>query len=338
MFLQQTLPFPGKLSAMSGAEKKRAEMLGADSQALANDLTREVKAAYYDLYLVDRRMELLRENHDLLRNFEEIARKQYEVGMGKLSDVLRAQTEISSLVNDSIALEQTRVSAQAMVNALRNAPVDSPISAIPEIRPPFLELTMSTMGPLAESNRPELKSMKLATAMQKAELAAAQKEYYPDFMVRGAYKQMMDAPDQWELMVGVTVPIAPWSVKKYSASRQAAGERVSQAADDYRTVHNLISSQVLDALSKVQSSQAQLHIIRGTIIPQALQTLQSTAAAYQTGKQDFLTLVDAERMLLDAKREYHVEVMQLLTARAQLERAVGLSMEEIEQSLAGSRQ
>jgi cobalt-zinc-cadmium efflux system outer membrane protein len=337
-FLQQTLPFPGKLSAISGAERKRAEMLAADSQALAEDLTRSVKDGYYELYFVDRRMELLRENHSLLKNFEEIARKQYEVGMGKLSDILRAQTELSSLSSDSIGLEQTRVSAQAMVNALRNKPVQEAIPPIPEIQPSLLDLTLEQISPLAETNRPELKSMKLATAMQQAELQAAKKEYYPDFMVRGAYKQMMDVPDDWELMVGMTVPIAPWSLKKYSAESRSAQAKVSQSTYDFSTMRNMISFQVLDALSKMQSSQAQIRIVRGTIIPQAEQSLQATVAAYQTGKQDFMTLVDTERMLLDAKRDYHMAVMRLLAARAQLERAVGLSIGEIDQSFTGSQQ
>ena len=335
--IQQEFPFPGKLAAMSGAEKKRSEMLLADSLTLADDLIRDVKNAYFELYLVDRQKGILRVNRDLLINFEEIARKEYEVGIGKQSDVLRAQTEISLLINDSIALEQNRISLQAMVNALRNKPVDSSIPFVPEIQPAMVDLTFEKVGPFAEASRPELKSMMFAARMQEAELNAAKKEYYPDFMVRGMYKQMRDFPDDWELMLGMTVPIAPWSYKKYSAGTRGAHAQVSQATYDYSTMRNEVSSQVRDALAKVHSNQAQIQVIRGTIIPQARQTLQSTVASYQTGKQDFLTLIDTERMLLDAELKYHRAVMLLLASRAALERAVGLSMDEIEQSVKGSR-
>jgi outer membrane protein TolC len=324
-FLQQMLPFPGKLSAMAGAEKKRAEMLAAESKSLSEEVMRSMKEAYFELYLVDRRMELLRENHVLLKNFEEIARKQYEVGMGKLSDVLRAQTELSTLCSDSIGLEQTRTSAQAMANALRNKPVDEQIAVIPEILPDFREYTYEKIAPLAENSRPELQSMKLATAMQQAEFVVAKKERYPDFMVRGAYKRMAEVPDAWEIMVGMTVPIAPWSLKKYSAGERSAGASMSQSTEEYNAMRLMIASQVLDALSKMQSNQAQVRILRGTIFPQAEQSLQATLAAYQTGKQDFMTLVDTERMLLDAKRDYHMAVMRLLAARAQLERDVSIA-------------
>lgn len=329
-FLQQMVPFPGKLSARSEPERKRAEMLQADSAALAAEVARQAKEAFYELYLVDRRRDLLNENRDLLRFFEEVARKQYEVGTGKQSDILRAQTELSTVVKDSIELEQTGISDRAMVNALRAKPADSAIRPIPEIPPPFTNLTMERVGPLAEANRPELKSMTFALAMQQAGLAAAKKEYYPDFMVRGSYKQMRDAPDDWEFMVGITVPLAPWSAGKYSASTRNAKALESQAAYEFANRRNQVLSQVRDALARVQSSQAQIEIIRESIIPQARQTLQSTIAAYRTGKQDFLTLIDTRRMMLDAELEYHTAVTRLLESRAQLEQAVGVSLEEME--------
>ncbi len=336
--LQQMLPFPGKLSAMSSAEKKRSEMLDADKQTLADDLIRDVKTAYYELYFIDRKKEILLEKRGLLKNFEEIARKQYEVGIGTQSDILRAQTEISLITKDSIDLEQNRISALAMINALRNKPMDAVIPLLPEIQSPSLQLIIDKIMSLAEVNRSELVSMKLNTAMQQAELRAAKKEFYPDFMVRGTYKQMAENPDYWALMVGLSIPVAPWSLKKYSAGASSSEALVSQATQDYNAMHNMVASQVRDAVAKVECNQAQIQIIRQTIIPQATQTLQSVIAAYQTGKQDFLMLIDAERMLLMAKQDYHMAVMNFLASQAQLERAVGLSIEEIGQSLKGGRQ
>jgi outer membrane protein TolC len=290
------------------------------------------------LYLVDRRKEILLEKRDLLKNFEEIARKQYEVGMGSQSDILRGQTEVSLVVKDSIELEQNRISAIAMLNALRNKPTGAAIPSLPEIRPPSIEFTIDKIMPLAETNRPELVSMKLNTVMQQAMLNAAKKEFYPDFMVRGTYKQMTDLPDDWALMVGLSIPVAPWSLNKTSAGARSSEALVSQSTQDYNAMRNMVASQVRDAVAKVESNQAQIQIIRQTIIPQATQTLQSVIAAYQTGKQDFLMLLDAQRMLLMAKLDYHMAVMNLLASQAQLERAVGLSMEEIGQSLSGGRQ
>lgn len=104
--IQQMIPFPGELGAMAEAERKRTGMLKADQQTQEQNIVRNVKSLYYELYLKDRQMEINHETHMLVRDFVEIAQKQYQVGMGKQSDILRAQTELSSLANDSIVLLQ----------------------------------------------------------------------------------------------------------------------------------------------------------------------------------------------------------------------------------------
>ena len=95
---------------------------------------------------------------------------------------------------------------------------------------------------------------------------------------------------------------------------------------------NMVASEVNDALLKVQSSMQRLSLSRETLIPQALETLRSALAAYQTGKDEFLMLLDTQRMLVMAKMDHHMAVMSLLDAQSQLERAVGLSIDEIDKS------
>jgi outer membrane protein TolC len=61
-------------------------------------------------------------------------------------------------------------------------------------------------------------------------------------------------------------------------------------------------------------------------------------ASYKTGKEEFLMLIDIQRMLAMAKLDYHMAVMSLLDSQSQLERAVGMNIEEIGQAPKGGRQ
>jgi outer membrane protein, heavy metal efflux system len=336
--IQQMFPFPGKLGSMARAKQKRTGMLTADRQTLQQDIVRNVKTLYFDLYLKNRQMEINHETRALVREFVDIARKQYELGMGKQSDILRAQTELSSLGNDSLVLVQQRKSMEGMLNALCNRPVTTDIGLIPEIDPTMPDFELSTLLAVAEKNRPELKSMLLGVEMQKAERSAAGKEYLPDFMVRGMYKQMTSAPDDWSLMVGATVPIAPWSLGKNSAGTARGDANVKAAQGDLDNMKNMIASEVNDALLKVKSSMERLKLSKESSIPQAQQTLISAMASYKTGKEEFLMLIDIQRMLAMAKQEYHMAVMNLLDSQSQLERAVGMNIEEIGQAPKGGRQ
>jgi cobalt-zinc-cadmium efflux system outer membrane protein len=335
--IQQMFPFPGKLGSMAHAEQKRTDMLTADRQTREQDIVRNVKGLYYDLYLKNRQSEINHETRALVREFVDIARKQYELGKGKQSDILRAQTELSALGNDSIVLVQQRKSMQGMLNALCNRPVTAEIGFIPEIDPALREYDLGALLALAEKNRPELKSMQYGVEMKQAERAASGKEYLPDFMVRGTYKQMASLPDDWSLMIGATVPIAPWSLGKTASGNGRNDANVKTAQAELDNMKNMIASEVNDALLKVKSSMERIALSRESVIPQARQTLASALASYKTGKEEFLMLIDIQRMLAMAKLDYHMAVMNLLDSQSQLERAVGMSIEDIGQSVKGGR-
>jgi outer membrane protein TolC len=335
--IQQMFPFPGKLGAAAKAEQKRTGMLMADRQTLEQEIVRTVKNVYFDLYLKCRQAEINHETRMLVSEFVDIARKQYELGMGKQSDILRAQTELSALGNDSIVLVQQRKSMEGTLNALCNRPVTTDIGFIPEIDPAMPDFELSTLLAVAEKNRPELKSMVLGVEMQQAERLAAGKEYLPDFMVRGMYKQMMAANDDWSLMIGATIPIAPWSLGKNSSGTTRADANIKTAQGELDNMKNTIAVEVNDALLKVESSMDRLRLSKESTIPQAQQTLISAMAGYKTGKEDFLMLIDIQRMIAMAKQEYHMAVMNLLDSQSQLERAVGTTIEEMGQSLKGGR-
>ncbi len=282
--IQQMIPFPGKLGAMAKAENKRTDMLKADRKTEEQDLVRNVKSLYFDLYLKNRQIEINRETKTLVRGFVDIARKQYEVGVGKQSDILRAQTELLTLGNDSIVLVQERKSMEGVLNALCNKPVSSEIGFIPEIDPVLPTFELDKLMALARKNRPELESMQTGIEMQQAERLAARKEYLPDFMVRGMYKQMMQGGDDWSLMLGATVPIAPWSHGKISSGIDRTGANIRMAQGERENMINMIASEVNDALLKVESAKERLMLSRESVIPQAEQTLAKRIGGLQNGK------------------------------------------------------
>jgi outer membrane protein TolC len=95
----------------------------------------------------------------------------------------------------------------------------------------------------------------------------------------------------------------------------------------------MVLFQIQEALVNVQTNQNLTLLYKQTVIPQAEQTLQSTKAAYQTGNTEFFSLIDAYRMLLMSRLDYHMSVMNYMTSQAALEQAVGLPLEEITEHL-----
>lgn len=329
-FIQQMFPFPGKLSAMGKAAESNASMFEQSYKALERKILRELKSAYYELYLVQRKIQINAESQDLMRRFIDITHKQYEVGMGKQADVLRAQTELSTLINDGLSLQKEKRVVEAMINTILSRPANAPLGYVPDIEVNIPQWTFEQLSPLALEARPELKAMKYNIDMNKAELSLSKREYFPDLMARIMYKDMaMTGNDFWSAMVGISIPLSPWSSDKYRSKVQENELNVRRAEEDYSSMKNMVLFEVQQANVQVQTNQNLVLLYKNTVIPQAEQTLQSTIAAYQAGKTEFLMLIDAYRMLLMSKLDYHMAVMNFMASQAALEQAVGLDIHQI---------
>ena len=329
-FIQQMIPFPGKLSAAGSSAESNAGMVEQGYKALERKVISEVKAAYYDLYLVERKIQINAENQDRMRQFVQIAMKQYEVGTGQHHEVLRAQVELSTLMNEGVILQKEKKSAEAMLNTILSRKTDSPLGYVPDPEVSLPPWTFNQLSQLALESRPEVRAMQFAIDMNRAELQMSRREYFPDLMVKLAYKDIAGTKnDFWSAMVGVNIPLAFWSGGKYTSKVEENELNVKTSEEQLTTMRNMTGFEVQDALVRVQTNYNLVLLNKNTVIPQARQTLESTTIAYQTGTSMFLWVIDSYRTLLDAQLAYHQAVMDYMKSLAELERAVGLSMEEI---------
>jgi outer membrane protein TolC len=315
--IQQMFPFPGKLSSMIKAESYKASMRETEVVALSKEVSLQFAKAYNELYLIDRYIELNNQSRDLLNTIIIIARKRYESGLGNQTEILRAQTEYSNLLLDSITLSQNRVAAQTMINALLPSSVHLTIPYIPHIMFPF---TSHTIIDTTHISIPDINAMKIGTDMIAAEKIAAKKEYYPDIMVRGMYKQMIHSSDDWSLMLGLTIPVAPWSIGKFKAQENRIQAQLQESQAQIDNMVSMFQARLHDALSRVERFTTQAEFFRTTSLPQAYQTTTAAINAYQNGMGDLLMVLDSQKMLLMTNKEYQMTIMNLLNAYADIDR------------------
>jgi outer membrane protein TolC len=130
-------------------------------------------------------------------------------------------------------------------------------------------------------------------------------------------------------MIGISIPLAPWSSGAATSRVEESEVNVQKAESEREAMKNMVLYEVQRALVGVQTNRSLLLLSTGTLIPQAEQTLRSTVASYQAGKTEFLTVIDAYRMLLEVKLDYSMALMNEMTSQAQLEQAVGLDIDDI---------
>lgn len=329
--LSQAFPFPGKLGLRrAAAEHEASAGLAAVSERRLIVLA-DVRAEWWQVFALDRALEIVRENQGLMRQFVQIAQTKYKVGDGLQQDVLLAQLELSRLVNDELRLAGRREAKAAELNALLDRPpafavrlpVVPPSERLPKLEPEADLLQRSV------ENRPLLAGQRelVEAARDRADLA--KRDYYPDFRLGAAYgfRDAQDRvtgetlPDFLSVMFSVNLPI-------YSGSRQskALAQRRSELSqrrfllgDSLRAVESAIKSHA----AQYMAARRQVSLFRTAILPQAEQTVQSMLAGYQVNEVDFLNVVNAELRLFNAQVSYWEVLGDAKQSLARLAAAVG---------------
>jgi outer membrane protein TolC len=226
-----------------------------------------------------------------------------------------------------------RVSAQglaiqseaAALNALLSRAPDAPLGAPEDPPVPQLERTADGLVELALARRPELAARGAAIARDETGVRLARRERLPDFEVAGSRFINYGSRDGFGAFVSVTIPLAQKG--RYDAAVSEAEARLAAARADRRRLEDTIRRDVTQAFLRARSAldRRTLHVT--THIPQTEQALRVTEGGYQAGRIDFGTLTETARALEDVHLEHLEAEADFEKAWAELERAVGTSLE-----------
>jgi len=319
--LSQKFPFPGKRRlrreiASQGVTIAEAELHGAEVTTRA-----EVTKAYYDLWQVHQNLRIYSREKELMAQFATIATKKYAVGQVSQPDVLRAQVELTRLVT-RMTTETLRLGeVAATLNRFLSRPPEAPLGVPSDPPAPGVRQTLAELAELTLTNRPEIAAKTVAIDRDKTVLALAQKGYFPDFEVYVERFFNSGRKDGVGVIFSATLPLA--HREKYDAGIAEAKARLNAGKADLRAAQDTALAEVKRALVRAQTAVELINLFTQTHIPQAEQALASSRLSYQTGKVDFLSLIDSFRIVEQAHLEHIGATADFERAHAELEGAVG---------------
>jgi len=300
-------------AARSTEEGARQEALHARGQAL-----RELRRAFVALAHGQAAVRTGAELEAQAAQLAALVRRRAERGEGRPTEVPRVEIELERLRG---SLERTRATAEAQRQRLASwlgAPlggVEADLALAPSL-PPLDELRARLLA-----GSPVVQAARARAQAAEAEASAERRERLPKLTLGGGHVEELDRTASI-LTASVTFPLWSWNQGRI---RQAeSGAEAEQARLDAATRE--LGAGLGEAWQGCASGQAAARRFQAEILPRAEGSARTLGRAFELGEAGLLDLIDARRVLLDARREHLDLLLDMQNACGDLAALAGLEL------------
>lgn len=305
-------------SAKAGYESERFAF-----RTLALAVQADTSTGYLDLLAAREQLAVARDNLTAQERVLQLVETRYEQGAVSGFDLTRQRSAVASARARIPALEETVARLGNALAILLGRPPEG--FAVAERDLFALTLPGYAAGLPADLllRRPDLLAADADLRAADADVSAARAAFYPRVDLSAALSgiDLTGSPGiAASIASGLTAPI--FSAGRIEGSLQGAEARHAELVAVYRQRILTALSEVENALLAAGSTDRQEELYR-LAADQAAQALRAAEARYATGAEDLLSVLDAQRVLLDANANLVSARQARLTASVDLVRALG---------------
>ena len=330
--IMQKFPMFGKLSTASRAKSSQADVLKQSYFQIRANVTAKIKSLYYDVYYLERAIDITRQNVHLLKNWEKVIQIKYQTAQARYPDVIKTQIELMKLQNDLESLTARKKPLLQEFRAVLNDRALVNIESPDTLQVQLMEESKESVLQMIQMKNHTLLAAEHSISSIENLLKRAKLNYLPDFGLGldyiGTGKKEMDGipvtdsgKDPLVFKVSLDIPI--WFGKN---AKQVSAARYRKTAAENKLVsrQNSIIAAAEAVIYKMDDAKRKIELYNDELIPKSLESLGASEKAYISDKADLITLIDAQRLLLQFKLEYENAVVSYLQQKALLESYLGL--------------
>jgi len=321
----QALPFPAKLTARQKVAVKEAQMAAMAFKRMEWEVMTQVKEAYYDLFLLDRHLEIERELQIWLTQAVTAAEARYATGSISKIELLQIQGSVLQSANRIEVLQHRREAAQTHLNHLLSRPITNPIPRIPDLPLTPVPSDPETLIALAEEHQPELNRFRFALERAQAAWRLAKWELLPDLETMLELRDPALGPlGPWDLSLGIVMPFWFWTKQRYGVKVALSDKESAEAA--FQAMRLEIARRIHAGWHKAKAAFQTAELYQKQLIPLKTQAIATALARYQTGQETTTNLVGLFKEWSEWRMAYVDHLIELEREIFLLEQAVGLPL------------
>ncbi len=331
--LQQSFPFPGKLSSMKDAAAVDTLIIDKEIQDAENEIRKDVSEKYYSLSFFRKSISYAKESKNLLEKISEVVSTKYSVSTASQQNLVKVQLEITNISDKIEDLKSKEGSVLSGLNALLLQDASTPVYTETFDSIQTIDITVKQLDSLARANRPFLQGIQLAQEKGKLKQRVAEKDYLPNFTFGVQYGQRgtlqktgMDQADFLSFSVGISLPINYGG--KISSKVQEANSIQELYSEQYYTAFQNLNGMFGIAVTDLNSIKNRINLFETGLLPQAHQNLSSALSSYQVNKVDFINVIDAQNQLFRIETNLYKLKTDYLKKIAELEFLTGTNLRQ----------
>jgi len=351
--LSQGLPYPGKLRLRGAAAEARAAAAGERYDEMRLDLARAAADLFFDLYLVDRSIDINAEHVRLLEELKDIATARYASGLVAQQAPLQAEVELTHLIHRDVTLRASRGTVVAHVNHLlhrdpalplpppaplgvADLPVEAAAGALVAEGPvagrgeeaPEVAARSASLTAAALTARPEVAAADAEVRAREMERELASLERRPDFGVMTSYSSMWaNVGHQWMVGMSLNLPLRKARIRAGEAEAEA---ELDSARLRRRAVADQVHAEVVAAADRLAEMAQVVDLYESRLLPAAHDQLRAARSGFETGQVSFVAVVEAEKNLRSVELGFEEARTDRHRRRADLERALGVDPDGVD--------
>jgi cobalt-zinc-cadmium efflux system outer membrane protein len=176
------------------------------------------------------------------------------------------------------------------------------------------------------SSNPDIARWVKETEQRTAALELEKAKTIPDLTVSGGVRHFSDKNDS-AFVFGVSIPIPLFD--RNQGGMKEAKYRLAKAREESRAAEAKAGSSLAESYQSLAFSNEQAMTLKNQVLPAAEHSFAAAGEGYREGKFDFLEFLDAQRTLFEARRKYLESIISYHKAKADVERLIGESVENI---------
>jgi cobalt-zinc-cadmium efflux system outer membrane protein len=317
--LNQLIELGNKRSKRTKLASMEKELAGWDYEAKRLDVFTEVAKAFAEVLAAQEGLELTQELLQVSEELLDTVTKRVDAG----KDSPLEQTK------SMVALSNIKIQRQKAIQNLEFARKQLAATWTCE-KPKFKSATgrLDSLSPIPSIDKltslieqnPDIARWMLEIDKDKAALELEKAKAISDITLKGGVQRFNETDDN-TIMFSILIPL-PISDKNQAGKLQASYE-LARAREEQRAAYTRVQMKLAKSYQALSSAYTEATELEKNVLQGAEGVFEASKTGYTQGKLDYLNVLDAQRILFEAKARYIDALASYHAAKADVERLIG---------------